>query len=232
MSKRAKNCHTKTEQLLLRFIVSAALAFTIVENKYFKKFIESLNSSFKIPSRYILSKQLLSNEYEKLKLSIKQELWQAKALSITLDTWTSIQNYSYLGVTCHFFSDNTNLISRTLDIVHLPGSHTSENLSNAIFSILQEWKITDKLVAFVTDNANNMTCIKRYLVESIRNVQQKNVELHHLGCLAHLINLIVKKLTKFTKQSGENYVSDDQIENENNKVHYVRLPLSNRAIVK
>ncbi|RNA19512.1 hypothetical protein BpHYR1_017207 [Brachionus plicatilis] len=43
--KQNKN-FTKAEEFLLQFIVSAALTFMIVENSYFKKFVECLNPGF------------------------------------------------------------------------------------------------------------------------------------------------------------------------------------------
>ena len=66
---------------------------------------------------------MLNDENNKITNSINKELQDAETVSLTLDCWTSIQNYPYLGVTCHFLSSNLKLFNRTLCIAHLPGSH-------------------------------------------------------------------------------------------------------------
>ncbi|RNA21089.1 zinc finger BED domain-containing 1-like [Brachionus plicatilis] len=212
--KKQKKNFTKAEEFLLQFIVSAALPFIIVENSYFKKFVECLNPGFVLPSRYTLTNHLVANEFSKIRNRFKLELIKAQAVSVTLDGWSSIQQNSYFGVTCHFFNELTLLCSRTLEISNLPGSHTAENIANALFNVLRDWGIVDKIVSFVTDNAKNMQNIKNYLLENIRTTESKISEIHHIGFLAHLLNLIVKKITKFSSVSIETCEYETEEQNE------------------
>lgn len=103
------------------------------------------------------------------------------------------------------------LFSRTLDICHLPGSHTSENISNALFDVLKDWNLSSKLVSLVTDNAKNMTNIKVYLMDSMRHLNHRITDINHLGCLAHILNLIVKKITKI---EVDNELDNDDDDND------------------
>ena len=123
-------------------------------------------------------------------------------------------------------NENACFCSRTLDIMHLPDNHTAENLSDAIYSVLNDWSITTKIVAYVSDNSKNMSNIKTYLNESLRQMQPNIGEIHHLKCLAHSINLIVKKITKFTKittgnetQSGSQFIDMDRDDETNDFVY-------------
>ena len=50
-SERKRNERDSMSLYLVYFIISASLPFRIVENKYFKLFVNSLNSNFKVPTR-------------------------------------------------------------------------------------------------------------------------------------------------------------------------------------
>ncbi|CAF0933722.1 unnamed protein product [Brachionus calyciflorus] len=96
--------------------MKTALPVSVVENNYFKKFLSLLSSSFKLPSRFFLSNRILDAQYSITKQAIQGELNEAEAVAITLDCWTSVQRYPYLGITVHFFDSNVNFCSRTLTI--------------------------------------------------------------------------------------------------------------------
>jgi len=46
--------------------------------------------------------------------------------------------------------------SFTLGTIEIDVRHTSENLSNAMDNVLNEWHLNDNMVAIVTDNAANV----------------------------------------------------------------------------
>lgn len=209
---------SRSEKLLLEFIVSAALRFRIVENVYFIKFVESLSQSFNMPSRYILSTKLLNGEFQEIVNSVTLELSQAESVAVTLNGWTSVQLYPYLGVTVHFFDCNLRLCNRTLTISHLPGSHTGENISEALYKTLEEWNILDNVLGVCADNARNMKNIAKNVVELIKKKQSKVRNIYQIGCVAHIINLIVKKINKYTKQvstESEKGEEDEEMVNVN-----------------
>ena len=64
---------------------------------------------------------------------------------------------------------------------HAPDSHTSENLQDTFQSAFTEWKLTEKHIVGVVDNAKNTT--------KAWNLMEKKV----LNCFAHTLNLAVKK---------------------------------------
>jgi hypothetical protein len=86
----------------------------------------------------------------------------------------------YLSITCHFLLDNFTTTDYLLQVRELPGSHTGELIGDAIDSCLQEFNLINKNNFLVTDNASNMKA----------SAQATNMT--HIGCAAHLINLIVR----------------------------------------
>lgn len=70
-----------------------------------------------------------------------------------------------------------------LECAPMSGSHTAENIKENVLRILQNWKLKDKVLIVVTDNASNM----KSAVEKMGY--------RHFGCYAHSINLIVRSCT-------------------------------------
>ena len=58
-------------------------------------------------------------------------------------------------------------------------SHTADNVASELKSIAEEWHISNKIVAVVSDNAANMKA-------GIRLTDWK-----HIPCFAHTLNLVV-----------------------------------------
>ena len=90
-----------------------------------------LNKNFKIPNRRKLSD--LASEYYAIKKSkLKEELSVPLKVSLTSDSWTSNQNFSYLSLTAHYLDKNFSVISKCLSIKHLIGSHNLSNIAENI----------------------------------------------------------------------------------------------------
>ena len=101
------NLHT----LLVYFIIGAALPFSIIENKYFIKFVGALNSVYKLPNRKKLQ-ELIDEIYNHKRAIIKEQLDSAKAVSITSDSWTSKnQKKSFISLSSHYINEFFKLVS-------------------------------------------------------------------------------------------------------------------------
>jgi zinc finger BED domain-containing protein 1 (E3 SUMO-protein ligase ZBED1) len=205
-SARKKKKFEAIDQQLLKAIISTNNPFRMVEDDQIKKLFWMLNPSYKLPNRKKLSGQLLSKEYDLMVSMLASQLEEARSISITLDIWTSKQRYPYLGVTCHFFDKNQVLVHQTLTIEHLSGSHEASILKPVILNILIDWKIQQKLVAIVTDNASNMVKLGQELIESFNQNSQK---IYRISCAAHILNLIVGRLSKKVDPLPESQSQED-----------------------
>jgi hypothetical protein len=92
-------------------------------------------------------------------------------------------------------------------------------MANIVYDILEEYNIMDKLQCITSDNASNNYALTREL--STRLSQDAGIEwnneTHHLPCLAHIINLLVKKLLTAIKKKTPvqvPYTTNDDAEPE------------------
>ncbi|XP_037637100.1 zinc finger BED domain-containing protein 4-like [Sebastes umbrosus] len=131
-------------------------------------------------------KAMVDVKYTSAKEKAKAIVQKVAAVSLISDMWTSINVDAYLAVTCHFVDENTRLRSVMLGVLKFPLTHTAENLACVKASLMEEWGITNKVTCLVTDGAANMIACGREL------------RLRHTICIAHTLNLIVKKALELT----------------------------------
>lgn len=129
---------------------------------------------------------MVEEKYQREKEKAKAAVQNVAAVSLTADMWTSINMDAYLAVTCHYLDRNTCLHSALLGAVKFPQAHTAENLAGVMTSLMEEWGITSKITCLVTDGAPNMIACGR------------DLRLRHAICIAHILNLTVKKALDLT----------------------------------
>lgn len=165
---------------LLKMICKEYHPFSIVDDNEFKKIVEMLNPGYKLPSRKTLTNSLLPIVCSDLLEKVKAMVNNAKALSVTCDGWTNINNVSFYALTAHFFDDHSGLQTCLLECSEFSESHTASNIATWIDQVLKKYSIGYKVCAVVTDNAANIKAA----------VQELN--LRHIPCYAHSLNLIVQ----------------------------------------
>ncbi|XP_034529154.1 zinc finger BED domain-containing protein 1-like [Notolabrus celidotus] len=168
------------DEALVSMIVKDTQPFSVVDDVGFRTFVSKLDPNYILPTRQAL-KAMVEAKYETAKEKAKAKVEKAAAVSLTSDMWTSIHMDAYLAVTCHFVGENTRLDSVLLGVQAFPQSHTAENIACVKASMMEEWGISNKVTCMVTDGAPNMVaCVKELKL------------LHHI-CIAHTLNLVVKK---------------------------------------
>lgn len=165
---------------LLKLFYIDCWPFSMVEDKGFKDFVKMLNPAYSLPSRQTLSKTSLPFAYEKCLNEMKSQIREnVVSVCLTTDCWTSLNNQSFIAISAHYLDIDFELKSVLLECVPFEESHTSVNLSNKIKCVITDWGLDGKVGLVVSDNANN---IKGAIT---------NLNLKHLGCFAHSLNLIL-----------------------------------------
>jgi hypothetical protein len=96
-------------RLLYYAIIMHEYPFSIAQHKYLVKFIKSLRPSFPLKSHVTVHKEIMDLYLEEKNMLYAQFKKLSCRVSFTMDTWTSIQNKSYLCVTAHWIDDNWNM---------------------------------------------------------------------------------------------------------------------------
>lgn len=168
----------EAEELLSRFIAKNCLPLRLVDDEDFRKFLHYLEPGWKPPDRRRLTSILLPELRSKLQTKMKQRMSHIQYYSISLDSWTSLNNTSYVAITCHGISTHWQLHSFLLDIVPVQSAETSAYIAQLVRDVLSQWNIAlDCVVAGTTDGAANM-----------KRAVREELGLLWLYCAGHALN--------------------------------------------
>lgn len=118
------------------------MPFRVVERPGFLKLMKKAAPLYKVPSRKYFSKTVIPQMYNEVKADITK-LTQGSWFAATTDIWTSSGGGGepYLSFTIHFVSEECKLESICLETVLFPDDHTTENITEMMENILEEWNI-------------------------------------------------------------------------------------------
>ncbi|CAA0811281.1 Unknown protein [Striga hermonthica] len=103
----------RLDNMCVKWIIKAEMPFRTVDQPDFKEFIHDLQPRYKILNRRKITNGVWSLFCEE-KAKIKSIIGDLR-VSITTDTWTSIQNINYMVVTTHFIDSDFHLHKRVLN---------------------------------------------------------------------------------------------------------------------
>lgn len=206
--------HTK---YLLQWLICDLQPFTVVDNPYFRAFINHFCPRYTVPERHQVKESII-DAFNSKRTKIINELSQIEGrCSLTADMWTSINQEAFLGITIHYIDLNWHLCNFLLDIIPFNARHTGVNIAQGIRRVLGEFNISNKIIALTTDNEAAMLVCGRELAESFDD-QFSSMTFAHYRCVAHVLNLGVKK--------GLEIISDSV-----NKVHQLMTKIKNSTIL-
>ncbi|KAL5829816.1 hypothetical protein ACOSQ3_019284 [Xanthoceras sorbifolium] len=162
---------------LTEMIIIDELPFRFMENRGFGRFCSLLCPTFEVSSRKTIVRDLYKLYIDE-KAILKKRLRESKVrVSLTTDTWTSIQNINYMVMIAHFIGD-----------------HRGDSIRRSIENILLEWCI-ERVFIIIVGNATANTTIVQYLIRKLNSWHVDRTVLGgrflHVRCCAHILNLIV-----------------------------------------
>ncbi|KAL5768273.1 hypothetical protein ACOSQ2_015056 [Xanthoceras sorbifolium] len=181
------------KRALAEMIIIDELPFRFVENRGFWRLCSLLCPTFEVSSRRTIIRDLYKL-YINEKVILKKWLKESKVrVSLTTDTWTSIQNINYMVVTAHFIDSDWQLQKRILSFTKI-GDHRGDSIRRSIENILLEWGI-ERVFTITVDNTTANTTAVQYLIRKLNSWHVDGTVLGgrflHVRCCAHILNLIV-----------------------------------------
>ena len=202
---------------LVDFVAEDLIPLAVVDSTKFKKFVETLDPMYQVPSRKQLSRVLLKKKYSAVKKKVLEKLSKAETIHLTIDLWSNCQMRSYLGITGHYISEQWILESVMLGCCRVIGRHTSDNIVSWYDEIVAEFGISNKVRHIVTDSGANIKKAFRSLAlpgydedspsnsedeeceeddsvssTTVHLTLESDVTIEHHTCFAHTLQLVVK----------------------------------------
>ncbi|CAL4085876.1 unnamed protein product, partial [Meganyctiphanes norvegica] len=170
------------DRYLARFVISANLPLSIVENEWLKKLVRP---EYNLPSRKFLGYNVLGPMAEDTKSYLELKLQKADALGLTTDHYTSSSHYPFGNLYATIINEDFQIESFNLGTFPFNMSHSVENIYESIEGkegILANWGLQDVPRTYITDNTSNC-----------KIAFANNEVFALLGCLGHTIHLIVRE---------------------------------------
>ncbi|XP_019192763.1 PREDICTED: zinc finger BED domain-containing protein RICESLEEPER 1-like [Ipomoea nil] len=177
---------------LCEMIIVDELPFRIVEGNGFRKFILVACPRFQIPSRWTISRDIYQIYLDE-RISLKKLFRvSTQRVSLTTDTWTSVQRINYMCITAHFIDDQWKLNKKIISFVPI-SSHKGEYIAKALESCLLDWGIKNVFTVTVDNASSNDTALGFFKNKILSwGGSSVRVQYMHMRCIAHVLNLVVQ----------------------------------------
>jgi hypothetical protein len=184
----------KFRWLLLKWIIQMHIVLIVVESDSFRElvlFIAPALESFLVQSANTIRRWILQL-FDRQSLVIKKKLARARSrIHISFDLWTSPNHRAFVGIVAHWLDEDLKKQDVLIGLRRVRGSHSGENIAEAVIPLLQMYEIGPKLGYFVGDNIGSndtgVRCILQALRPDIRDPDSRRVR-----CIGHIINLVAK----------------------------------------
>ncbi|CAG8536127.1 16997_t:CDS:2 [Dentiscutata heterogama] len=179
------------DKKIARAFYASSIPHALIENDFVIAALKSLCPTYNPPSRWLLSNNLLINEYKEIKEQIQKIYSKEKFISISTDGWSNQHNESiinYMTLTTHGPIFLKSMATET-------HSHKAEYIAEGIQKVILEFK-ENFVVSVVTDNAANMHAAWNIL-------RTKFPSILFYGCAAHSANLIISDIFKKSNSTDD-----------------------------
>jgi len=149
---------------MLNMLVTDMRPLSMVDDEGFKEMIKQFNPDYHdnyLPGRSHFT-TLMEKKYRATFEKVKGPSGVSRVLTLTADVWTSRATKAYLGVSCHFLSDDWKMKTLNLSTMPLEERHTGANIMTWMEEVLIKFDILLTKMK-VHDSGSNMVAAMRLL---------------------------------------------------------------------
>jgi hypothetical protein len=215
--------HDLFRDALVKLIVVQSLPLSIVESNVFQEFCGSLYPGRLpddiLPKSHNTVRSWIQQKYEK-KLGDVRELLRTAItrIHLSLDVWTTPNNYSVLAIIAHFVCKEKRRRTILLRLIGIEG-HAGVVQFQSLLPVLEEFDIVHRIGAIMGDNAgtNDTLCraMSNHLKVKFPFQQEWIASQQRVRCFGHILNLVVQAYM-FPKEADQEGIEsyDAEIEQE------------------
>ncbi|KAJ8456982.1 hypothetical protein ONZ45_g18499 [Pleurotus djamor] len=191
------------DKLLTEWIVSCDQPFTEVDRPEFRALIDYVyqtgdhKEDLQIPSHTTVRTKIMDNGEKSMKAMVEMFSKLDSKVSLSLDAWTSSNQYAFLAIVAHFVSNDGILEEILIDFQELIGAHTGANLAEVVWRTMTNFGLVGKrkVVAIVMDNASNNDTLMSTL-EGLHHQFGYDfpAKSSRLRCIPHTVHLAALRL--------------------------------------
>lgn len=181
---------------VIELIVVGNLPFRIVEMPQFHTFCASLNPvalDF-LPTSHSTVASILHNLFQESQDTVRKRLQSALSdIHLSIDIWTSPNNYLFLAVCAHFVDNNEQPRKALLALSNVSG-HSGDNQWDALLPVLKDYGISHKIGAVIADNSSTNDTLCRYMSHYFKEQEGTDWDpiARRIRCHGHILNLAVQ----------------------------------------
>ena len=167
-------------QKICKMIELDMMPISTVDGDGFIELINFLEPEYDIPCRTTITSRI-EKRYKDMARNLKKRLSTADRVALTTDGWTALTTESYITITSHYIDQEWALRSDVLLTQGVSVRHTAENLAEHLKSSVDDWGLTDRVIACVHDNASNI----------VKANSPAYVDWKSVPCFAHTLQLAI-----------------------------------------
>jgi hypothetical protein len=181
----------KFNDKLLKFVLNVNFFFKTIENSFFKNFVNYLRRNVDILER-IFFDEMIRKWANQMKDDIFQNFEVETKVFIALNVWISFNHLTFLDITAYFIDCEFRFRKIFIAFKFLSEQHTKEKLTKTIINILQDYKLTRRLMTIIANNASNNTTLRKHLFEKLTKMNVNwDSEINIINCMTHVLQFFV-----------------------------------------
>ena len=181
-------------------IIEDSRAFGDFRKTGIRRVIDLMVPGSNQPGRHHVMRNL-KIKYTERYSSLQKLLSFPEAISLTCDLWQNRNACHFLTITAHFFDPNYDYVSVVVSFRRFKGQHLSSKIKCFIIKELEKLNIDTKVVSITTDSGSG-----------IKKETSRDDFGFRVGCLAHKLNIVVKKVFNFWQPNSLREVSEENAE--------------------
>ncbi len=175
------------------------MSFKLIEHSKFIRLMNMLKFFTNILKRTFFEDQI-RKKYQIIQSRLLQNLKSNIKINIALNNWTSSNNIVFMNVTSYFINKNWKYHEMLLTFQSLSNVHTNETMIRIVVNILKKYKLKNRLLAIIIDNASNNEKMRKKKKNILKEIDiEWDHEKNHVFCIAHVIQLAVNEFLESMK---------------------------------